>query len=84
MMGAWWLLWVAFTFLFLVPTISYGWGYRRWGPAYPSYIQRRRASLATAAGGSAAFNHRSWGWGGDFVWAVLTIAVLWGAAGLWW
>jgi len=31
MMSMSWLLWMAFMFLFLVPSISYGWGYRKWG-----------------------------------------------------
>lgn len=84
MMGFWWLLWVGFMFLFLVPTISYGWGYRRWGPPYPRYVQRRRALLAPATSDSPVFNHRAWGWVGDLVWVVFVVGVLWAAASLWW
>jgi hypothetical protein len=40
------LLWIVGTFLFVVPTLGYGWGYRGWGPPYPRYIQRRRAQQA--------------------------------------
>ncbi len=80
MMGAWWWLWMVFIFLFLVPPLGYGWGYRSWGAPYPRYIQRRRA---VATGDSASFNHQAWGFGGDFVWMVMIIGVLWGSA-LWW
>lgn len=81
MMGSWWLLWLVFIVLFLVPPLGYGWGYRRWGPPYPSYIQRRRAA---AMSGSAKVNHQAWGFGGDFVWVVLIIGVFWGCAALLW
>ena len=83
MLGTWWLLWMVFIFIFLVPPIGYGWGYRKWGPPYPRYIQRRRA-LRAAAGGSTAFDHHAWGWGGDFVWTVLLIGVFWFAIALLW
>ena len=43
-MGSWFWLWVVFLFIFLLPPIGYGWGYRRWGPPYPRYIQRPRAA----------------------------------------
>lgn len=80
MMGSWWFFWMLFIFLFLVPPLGYGWGYRRWGLPYPRYIQRRRAA---AMGGSGPFNHQAWGFGGDFVWMVLVIGVLWACAALW-
>ena len=84
MMGSWFWLWMVFLFIFLLPPIGYGWGYRRWGPPYPRYIQRRRAQRAAAAGGSASFDHHSWGWGGDFVWMMLFIWIFWVFFGLWW
>ncbi len=28
----WWLVWMTFMLLCLVPSIGYGWGYRGWGP----------------------------------------------------
>jgi len=82
-MSSWWLLWMLFMFVFLITPASYGWGYRKWGPPYPRYVQRRREHAA-AAGGAATFGHQSWGWGGDFVWLVLLVGLLWAAAGLWW
>lgn len=82
MMSSWWLLWLVFIVIFLVPPIGYGWGYRRWGPPYPRYIQRRRRLQAGATGASS--RHESWGWGGDFVWMVLFIGVLWVLAAFWW
>jgi hypothetical protein len=81
MMGSWWFLWMLFMFVFLVPSLGYGWGYRRWGAPYPRYIQSRRAATAS---GSAALDHQSWGWGGDFVWIVLLIGLFWAAGALWW
>jgi hypothetical protein len=73
-------------FLFLVPPMGYGWGYRGWGPPYPRYIQRRRAQQAEAANGpSASFNHHAWGWGGDFLWMILLIGAFWAIFGyVWW
>jgi len=62
MMSMSWLLWMAFMFLFLVPSISYGWGYRKMGAPYPRYIQRRRGVRAATAGDLATFNHQAWGW----------------------
>jgi hypothetical protein len=79
-----WILWMVFMFLFLVPPMGYGWGYRKWGPPYPRYVQRRRGVRAATVGGFAAFNHQAWGWRGDFVWLVLFVGVLWAAMTLWW
>jgi uncharacterized protein with beta-barrel porin domain len=90
-MSSWWLLWTIFIFVFLLSPIGYGWGYREWGPPYPRYVQRRRVQQAAAAGGSAQFNHQSWGWGGDLVWMGLLIGMLWAVSAtvwafssLWW
>ena len=82
MMGSWWLMWMVFMFVFLVSPISYGWGYRGWGPPYPRHIQRRRGQRA-ALTGPTSFNHHSWGWGGDAVWFALAIGIFW-AAMFWW
>ena len=82
MMSSWWILWMVFMFLFLVSPVSYGWGYRGWGPPYPRYIQRRRGLRASATGQAADPRHQSWGWGGDFVWVVLLVAGGWAFAGL--
>jgi hypothetical protein len=82
MINAWWILWMAFLFLFLVSPVTYGWGYRGWGPPYPRYVQRRRGLRASALGQPADLRHQSWGWGGDFVWVVLLVAGGWAFAGL--
>jgi hypothetical protein len=84
MMAAWWLFWMMFMFLLLVPSVTYGWGYRRWGPPYPRYIQRRRGMKVGAADRSVALGYQSWGWGGDFVWTVLLIGTVWACVALWW
>lgn len=79
MMGSWWFLWVAFMFVFLVPPLGYGWGYRGWGTPYPRYIQRRRS-----AAGDSTINHQAWGFGGDFVWLVMIIGLMWAFSFLLW
>ncbi|MGD0993876.1 MAG: hypothetical protein ABR998_15550 [Gemmatimonadales bacterium] len=83
MVISWWWLWLCFLLLFLITPIGYGWGYRRWGPPYPRYIQRRRSERAAARPGSSTFDHHAWGWAGDFVWVVLIIAFLWLIMGAW-
>ncbi len=83
MMSSWWLIWMVFMFVLLLPPLGYGWGYRGWGPPYPRYVQRRRAQQAAASGGSAPLDHQSWGWGGDVVWWGLLLGLLW-ACTLWW
>ena len=82
MMGSWWLMWMVFMFVFLVTPVSYGWGYRGWGPPYPRHIQRWRGQRA-ALTGPTSFNHHSWSWGGDVVWLALAIGIFW-AAMFWW
>ena len=86
MMNGWWLIWVVFMFVFLISPVGYGWGYRRWGPPYPRYVQRRRGQRAEGSGTSAQFNHYAWGVGGDFIWAMLVIWIIWAiwAATFWW
>jgi hypothetical protein len=84
MTSSWWFIWLVVMFLFLAPPIGYGWGYRGWGAPYPRYIQRRRGQQAAAAGGPVTVNHQAWGWGGDFVWVMLLVAVFWGAGAYWW
>ncbi len=80
-MGVSWWLWMVFLFLFIVPPLGYGWGYRGWGPPFPRYIQRRRGQRAVSNGGSLASDHLAWGWGGDLVWAALLVGVLWAVCG---
>jgi hypothetical protein len=83
MMTNWWFLWMAFMFIFLVTPMGYGWGYRGWGPPYPRYIQRRHGAQAVANGTGAAFDHHSWGYGGDLLWVVVFIGALWAVSSLW-
>ncbi len=78
-MSSWWLVWIVFMFLFLVSPIGYGWGYRKWGPPYPRFVQQRRATAQ-----SAAYDHRAWGWRADLLWLVFVIGLFWAAAALWW
>jgi len=66
MMSMSWLLWMAFMFLFLVPSISYV-GVTVNGAAIPEYIQRRRGVRAATAGDLAHVQPSGLGWGGDFV-----------------
>ena len=84
MMNASWMLWMVFILLFLVSPIGYGWGYRKWRPPYPRYIQRRRGIRAATAGESSILIHQAWGWGGDFVWAMVFVGLLWAVVTLWW
>lgn len=62
---------------------SFDCGYRRWGPPYPRYLQRRRSERAAPGGGNASFDHHAWGWGGDFVWIMLFVWIFWFVAALW-
>jgi hypothetical protein len=84
MMSSWWLIWMIFMFLFLIPPLGYGWGYRGWGPPYPRYVQRRRSQDLAASGAPGPFKHESWGWGGDVVWMLFFIGLLWVVTALFW
>jgi len=84
MFTSWWLLWWVFMLVFLLPPIGYGWGYRGWGPPYPSYFQRRRAEQGGQSLGGASFDHYSWSWGGDLLWVGFLIAMFWGLSAIWW
>ena len=44
----WW-AWVGFVALLVLVPLSYGWGYRRWGPPYPRYYYRRRQGVGGPA-----------------------------------
>ena len=84
MMAAWWIWWMVFMFFVFVTPVGYGWGYRGWGPPYPRRIQRRRHERAMASGGSHPVSYQTWGWGGDFVWMVALVGILWFTMALWW
>jgi hypothetical protein len=71
-------------FVFVVPPVGYGWGYRGWGAPYPRYFQRRRAQQALVNGGSTSFDHHAWGWGGDALWIMVVVWILCAVAATWW
>ncbi|MEO6951479.1 MAG: hypothetical protein ABI321_06685 [Polyangia bacterium] len=71
-------------FVFIVPPVAYGWGYRGWGAPYPRYLQRRRAGQALASGRDPSFDAHSWSWGGDLVWVLCSIWVCWAVAAYFW
>jgi hypothetical protein len=72
---SWWWLWMVFLLVWMIPT-GYGWGYRGWGPPYPRFVQRRRGPPIADAD-SPTPHHLSWGWGGDFVWTMFLIGMMW-------
>jgi hypothetical protein len=74
----WLLFWILFVvFLFVVP-LGYGWGYRGWGPPYPSYYQRRRRAAATRDPlADADADRQEWGMVADALWIVVIVAIVW-------
>ncbi len=86
MMASGWWFWSALMILVLMPAVGYGWGYRKWGPPYPRYVQERRHAeqVMVAAGAPAAFDHKQWGLAGDLVWIVLVAAMLCSLSAFWW
>jgi len=83
MLFSWWFLWLIFMILCFASPVSYGWGYRGWGPPYPSYVQRRRMERAALANDST-FNHQAWGRSGDAVWLLFAVGMFWASTALWW
>ena len=79
----WW-LWLVIMFALLMPSISYGWAYRGWGPPYSSYLQRRRAQRAAAAGGSAPVGQDASGWRADLLWGGFLVVTFWAIAAAYW
>lgn len=71
---AWW-FWMFLMLMLLMP-VGYGWGYRGWGAPVPSYVQRRRVQVSTSAGVQPGRDHLAWGWGGDFIWALFVIEII--------
>lgn len=82
MMNPIWLIWLIFMLMFLVAPLGYGWGYRGWGMAYPSYVQRRRA--LRVGGDPSQRDHLAWGRSGDLVWLGLFIAFIWAISAFVW
>jgi len=83
MMTGWFWIWLLMMVVFLLPPIGYGWGYRGWGPPYPRYAQRRRSQRADLNEQSLQINHQAWGIGGDIVWILFTVLMVWMFASLW-
>jgi hypothetical protein len=79
----WRLLWLGFMVIVIVAPMTYGWGYRGWGPPYPRYIQRRHARQASPFG-AFPFDHQAWGFRGDLMWFALFIGALWAVSVVWW
>ncbi len=73
--GWWW--WIAFVVIFLFLPLTYGWGYRGWGPPY-----RRRRPVADGV----PDEDLSAGWGGLALlfWIALFVAIVWAFAGWGW
>jgi hypothetical protein len=84
MLVTWWWIWLAVMLVFFITPMGYGWGYRGWGPPYPSYIQRRRHERASAGGAVASRDHYAWGWGGDLLWMLFLIEMIWVITAFWW
>lgn len=76
MTSAWWLWWTFIVALLLLAPIGCG-----WGPPHPTHFRRRRIRHASSR---ASFNHQAWGWGGDIVWVVFLLAIVWLAVAFWW
>ena len=82
MMSSWWWLWMLLMFFMVITPIGYGWGYRGWGPPYPSYVQRRR-HLKGGGTGAGSFDYYSWGWGGDLMWLLFLVGIVWLPLAFW-
>lgn len=82
MFGILWYWWLAVMFFMLVAPVGYGWGYRGWGPPFPSYLQRRREAKATVSLDSG-FDYYAWGWGGDLMWVMFLFWFFWMATAFW-
>lgn len=70
----WFLLWVVFVVLLFALPLGYGWGYRRWGPPYPSWTAAAREQRARGMA--------TWGFIADLVWVVFLVAIIWLIIGL--
>jgi hypothetical protein len=94
----WW--WMLFVIILLVLPLGYGWGYRDWGPPYPSVYRRSRDRNSPPAVGPAAGNASmanptgsvsnnppdlsGWGVGADLLWIFLVLAIVWLLLALFW
>lgn len=87
----WWAWFAIVVFLILLP-LTYGWGYRGWGPPYPRYYYRRR-SVRDSSGRRLLDEEalrpvlvedqpeepepRGWGLFADLVWLAVIGAIIW-------
>ncbi len=79
----WW--WLAFIAIFFLLPLSYGWGYRGWGPWYRTRrLDRRNPANAAVAysperrvATGADYRDEGWGWAAALLWLVLVIALVW-------
>lgn len=86
-MELWFLLWLLFVVFLLVLPLGYGWGYRGWGPPYPSYYRRRRAAAAAdpavdPGADTSVEEAAAWGALDELLWVVVAVAILWLLVGL--
>jgi hypothetical protein len=91
----WWWAWFAILILLVIVPLTYGWGYRGWGPPYPRYYQRRRRlrkSELDATGEplepvpvdeSPATSHGGWGIFADLMWLVALGLIAWAIYWAW-
>lgn len=71
----WW--WLVFLVLLFALPVTYGWGYRRWGPPYPSWWAARRARRRPVGAAAPAPEPVGWGALADLMWLVLLVALVW-------
>jgi hypothetical protein len=71
----WWFWWWPVSVI-LLPAfpVGSGWGYRRWGPPYPSWTAAARERRAQPAA--------TWGLIADLVWVMFVVAAIWFIAAL--
>lgn len=77
----WFLLWLLFFFVLFTLPLGYGWGYRGWGaPPGPRWRGDRRVVMDEE--GRPVDVEPTWGWLGDFLWAILIVSIVWLIVGL--
>ncbi len=86
----WWWWWIAFLLIFFLLPLSYGWGYRGWGPWYSRRqppTRGGRISRDVPPGSQVPPEDEEltgWGWIAAFLWFVLVLAVIWAIAAFFW
>jgi len=59
-------------------------GLPQMGAAVPEIHSAASWCAAATVGETGVLSHQAWGWGGDFVWAVVFVGLLWAVVTLWW